>query len=169
MMKTAVLKTILLAIPVLISRTARRFPEFQRILHERNCIIQIKLRDGSIARHYIFHNGTVKSRAGAHPKSDASVIFKDVSTALTFLKPPFNQAEIVHAAKNFRVVTPGRSEILVWFLQMMRRTQTIGLQYGTALPNGVTRYTTGTNGGALYVYVKDGRILRTTPIDLQSD
>ena len=138
-MKTAVLKIILLAIPVLISRTAQKFPEIRKTLRERNCIIQIKLRDGSIARHYIFHNGTVKSKAGVHPESDAAIIFKDISTALTFLKPPFNQAEIVHAAKNFRLVTPVRSEMLVWFMQMLRRTQTIGLQYGPALSTGVTR------------------------------
>ena len=168
-MNRVVLKVILLGIPLLISRTARKHPEFQRTLRQHNCVIQIKLRDESIARYFVFQNGTVKSRAGVHSNPDASVIFKDVSTALTFLKPPLNQAEIVHAAKNFRVVTPGRSEILVWFMQMMYRTQTIGLRYGTALANGVTRYTTGTNGGPLYVYVKDGRILRTTPIDLQPD
>jgi trimethylamine-N-oxide reductase (cytochrome c) len=164
-----ILKTILFSIPILILWTARKYPEFRKTLQKHNCVIQIKLRDSSIARHYIFQNGKVKSRAGVYSMPDASILFKDVSTALTFLKPPFNQAEIVHAAKNFRVITPGRSEILVWFMQMMYRTQTIGLRYGTALADGVTRYTTGTNGGALYVDVKDGRILRMMPIELQSD
>ena len=67
------------------------------------------LKDGSIGRHYIFKNGQVSSRPGLHPNPDGSVIFKDVETALVFLKPPFDRAEIVHAAKNFRAVTPGRS------------------------------------------------------------
>jgi trimethylamine-N-oxide reductase (cytochrome c) len=30
---------------------------------------------------------------------------------------------------------------------------------------GVTRYTNGTNGGPIFVYVKDGKIVRTTPIE----
>jgi anaerobic selenocysteine-containing dehydrogenase len=37
---------------------------------------------------------------------------------------------------------------------------------GTDMGNGVTRYTNGTNGGPIFVYVKDGKILRTTPMDL---
>jgi trimethylamine-N-oxide reductase (cytochrome c) len=165
-MNSLVLKAILLGVPLIITRTARKYPEFRRTLQKHNCVIQIQLKDGSIGRHYIFENGKIKSKAGLHPAPDASVIFKDIPTALTFLKPPFNQAEIVHAAKNFRVVTPGRSEILVWFMQLMYRTQTIGLQYGTPQKNGTRRYTTGTNSGPLFVYVKDDKIIRMTPIDL---
>ena len=39
------------------------------------------------------------------------------------------------------------------------------MRYGTPMPDGTTRYTTCTNGGPLYVFVKDGRIVRITPID----
>ena len=35
--------------------------------------------------------------------------------------------------------------------------------------NGVMRYTNGTNGGPIFVYVKDGKILRTTPIDFDDE
>ena len=35
--------------------------------------------------------------------------------------------------------------------------------------NGITRYTNGTNGGPIFVYVKDGKIIRTTPMDLGDD
>ncbi len=35
--------------------------------------------------------------------------------------------------------------------------------------DGVTRYTNGTNGGPLFVYVKDGKIIRTTPVDLEDE
>ena len=37
---------------------------------------------------------------------------------------------------------------------------------GTDMGNGVTRYTNGTNGGPIFVYVKNGKIIRTTPMDL---
>ena len=35
--------------------------------------------------------------------------------------------------------------------------------------NGVMRYTNGTNGGPIFVYVKDGKIIRTTPIDFDDE
>jgi trimethylamine-N-oxide reductase (cytochrome c) len=165
-MNSVVLKAILLGVPMVLNGSARRHAEIRETLRKHDCVIQIQLKDGSIARHYIFKNGKVRSLPGVHPKPDGAVIFKDVATAITFLKPPFNQAEIVHAAKNFRVITPGRSEILVWFMQLMYRTQSIKLQYGVPQPDGVTRFTTGTNSGPLHVYVKDGKIIRLTPIEL---
>ncbi len=36
---------------------------------------------------------------------------------------------------------------------------------GTPMPDGSRRYTTCTNGGPLFVYVKDRRIVRVTPIE----
>ena len=44
-------------------------------------------------------------------------------------------------------------------------SETAGLPMGTKMPDGSRRYTTCTNGGPLFVYVKDGRILRVTPIE----
>ena len=40
---------------------------------------------------------------------------------------------------------------------------------GTTMPDGCTRYITNTNGGPLFVYVKDDRIVRMTPIDLDAE
>ncbi len=168
-MNRIILTGILLGVPVMIKHAARKHPEIRNTLRKHNAVIQIRLKDGSIGRHFIFKNGQVTSRPGLHPNPDGSVIFKDVETALVFLKPPFDRAEIVHAAKNFRAVTPGNSKILVWFMQLMNRTQTIGLQYGTPQADGSTRYTTGTNSGPLYVYVKDDKIIRMTPIDLDAE
>ncbi len=37
------------------------------------------------------------------------------------------------------------------------------------MPDGTTRYTTCTNGGPLFVFVKDGRIVRITPIDFDEE
>ena len=40
-----------------------------------------------------------------------------------------------------------------------------GKKYGTEVGNGVMRYTSNTNGGPVFVYVKNGKILRITPIE----
>src|SRR5207248_2930116 len=82
----------------------------------------------------------------------------------TFLNPRVSQAEIIHAAKNFRVMVLGPDELVVWFMQLMNLTQKAGLEFGTAMPNGTLRYTTNTNGGPLFVYVKDDNSFRMTPI-----
>ncbi|HUH60800.1 MAG TPA: molybdopterin-dependent oxidoreductase [Candidimonas sp.] len=164
-MKKAVLKAILFAVPTVLRRTAKKYPAFREEMNRHDCTVQIKLKDESIARYYTFARGRVTSSSGVHPKPDVAMVFRDLSTALTFLKPPMDRAEIVHAAKQFRVVVLGKDELVVWFMQLMNRIETSGMQSGTPMPDGSIRYTTNTNGGPLFVYVKDGRILRVTPID----
>ena len=41
-----------------------------------------------------------------------------------------------------------------------------GWKYGMPLKDGTVRYTNLTNGGPIHVYVRDGKIVRTTPIEL---
>jgi len=165
-MKRALLKTILFGITHVLRRTAKKYPAFAAEMKRHDCVVQIKLKDDSVGRHYLLKNGTVKSKAGIHPKPDVTLIFKDLSTALEFLKPNPDMGEVVHAAKNFRVMVVGRDDLSVWYMQLMNRILTEGLEFGTKMPDGTVRYTTNTNGGVLFVYVKDGRIVRNTPIDL---
>lgn len=165
-MKRVVLKTILFGIAHILRRTANKYPSFRAEMGKRNCIAQIKLNDDSIGRYYTFRQGKITSTVGIHPKPDVSLVFKDVRTALIFLKPPQNHANIVHAAKNFHVAALGDDDQVVWFMQLMNKINTSSLQLGTPMADGTVRYTTGTNGGPLFVYVKDGKIIRTTPIDL---
>ena len=54
-------------------------------------------------------------------------------------------------------------------MQTLARLETITWKSGTDMGNGVTRYTNGTNSGPIFVYVKDGKILRTTPIDFDDE
>jgi trimethylamine-N-oxide reductase (cytochrome c) len=91
--------------------------------------------------------------------------FKDVATALKFLLPNPDQGEIIHAAKNFKVIAKGPDALVVWFMQTLNMSQTVGLEMGKSMPDGTQRYTTCTNGGPLFVYVKEGRIQRVTPLE----
>ena len=134
-------------------------------MRRHDIVAQIRLKDGSIARWYALENGRVRSRAGLHPRPDVTISFRDVATALTFLVPPPDQSEIVHAAKQFRVIVDGKSALVVWFMQLLNTIPRVRMRYGTPMPDGTTRYTTCTNGGPLYVFVKDGHIVRMTPID----
>jgi hypothetical protein len=48
-------------------------------------------------------------------------------------------------------------------------SQSVGLKIGTRLPDGTMRYCNMTNGGPVFVYVKDDKIIRMTPIDFTAD
>lgn len=168
-MKRAFLKLTLLVLPKVLRTTAKKNASFREFMGRHNCVVQIKLKNNSIGRHYQFRNGELRATSGIHPKPDVALVFKDLATALSFLKPPARQdmREIVHAAKNFKVAVEGPDELAVWFMQLMNRIQMTRCKFGTPMPDGTHRYTTTTNGGPLFVYVRDGRIVRTTPIDFE--
>jgi molybdopterin guanine dinucleotide-containing S/N-oxide reductase-like protein len=162
-----VMRVILFGLAKVLQRSAQKYHAVAKEMVRYNCTVQIMLKDRSVGRYYIFQNGKVRSVGGIHPKADVTMLFRDLATAAIFLKPPQKQSEIVHAAKQFRVLVLGRDEMVVWFMQLLNMTQTAGVPYGTPLRDGSIRYTTNTNGGPLFVYVKDGKIVRMTPIDLE--
>ena len=166
MVSRLILRVILYSFTQVLRLAAWRHASLAAFMRRRDCIAQLQLRDGSIGRHYIVRAGTIRARAGLHSRPDVTISFRDVPTALSFLVPPVDQAEVVHAAKTFRVVVDGPDPLVVWFMQLLNMIQTAGLRTGRRLRDGTTRYTTNTNGGPLFVYVRAGRIIRTTPIDL---
>jgi len=166
-MKRTLLKTILFAISAVLRLKASQHATFREFMRRHNCVVQIRLKDGRVGRHYRFSNGKIETQAGIHPRPDVAMVFKDLPTALRFMQPNPDQGEITLAAKTFRVVVEGRDELAVWFMQLMNMVNTVSLESGTTMRDGTTRYTTISNGGPLYVFVKDGRIVRTTPIDLE--
>ncbi|MBI3367697.1 MAG: molybdopterin-dependent oxidoreductase, partial [Burkholderiales bacterium] len=168
-MKRAILRTILFALGPMLNKVAGSRPAFRAFAKRHNAIVQIQLKDGSLGRWFEIAGGKVRSGAGIHPNPAVRMVFKDVATALTMMKPNPDMGEVVHAAKNFKVMVVGPDPLCVWFMQLMNLSQTSGLQMGVAMPDGSVRKTMLTNGGPLFVYVKDGRILRLTPIDLAPD
>jgi trimethylamine-N-oxide reductase (cytochrome c) len=165
-MKQIRMRTVLFMVTKILGSALKKHESVRKHVGARKCAVQIKLKDDSIGRCYFFDNGKITSKAGIHARPDLNMVFKDLDTALMFLSPGVSQAEIIHAAKNFRVTLQGPDELAVWFMQLMNLTQTASLEMGTAMPDGTTRYTGNSNGGVFFIYVKDGRIIRTTPIDL---
>ena len=60
----------------------------------------------------------------------------------------------------------GEERLTNWFAQTLMMSQSAGFQYGRELRRGVTRYCNMTSGGPVFVDVKDGKIIRLTPIEL---
>ncbi len=166
MIKSARLKTILFALPQALRVTARLYPAQAEVMRRHDATVQIQTKDGSAGRYYIFRGGKIISRPGVTDDADVRIIFKDLATAVRLLTPPIDRAEAVHAAKNFAVLQIGSDHLVQWFHEMINNMETLPLQYGTPIKDGSVRYTHNDNGGPTYVYVKDGKILRVTPIDL---
>ncbi len=159
------LSILLWAIPQAMRVAARVYPEYAARLKERNLVAQFLLRDTREGRWIRLHDGKVSSRRGIHPSPDITIDFKNRAIAESFLTPPFDLLERVDAAKNFKVVLHGPDHLAVWFLRTLARLESITWKAGTDMGNGVVRYTSGTNGGPIFVYVKDGKAaLKATPV-----
>lgn len=168
-MKKFLLTGILLALPGVLQSAALVYPQVRAKLREKNLIVQIRLRDGSVARHYTFKDGRVRGRAGMHPKPDTILTFHNASVALDFLNLSPDQLVLVSGLKTFKATAQGRDEDLIWFNTLVNLMKTAGWKYGVRMRDGTTRYANLTNGGPIFVYVKDGKIIRTTPMDFDDD
>ena len=163
------LSLLLWGIPQAMRAAARLYPEYAARLGERNLVTQFRLRDKPEGRWIQLENGRITSSSGLHERPDLTIHFKNKAIAERFLTPPFDLLERIDAAKNFKVGLDGPDELAVWFMATLSRLETITWKPGTDMGDGVVRYTSGTNGGPIFVYVKDGRILRTTPIDFDAE
>ena len=166
--KTA-FRLILFGLSLLFRYCSVRHPAFRARLRERKQIAQIRLRDGSAGRYFIFGDGRVRSKSGIHPEPDTVIAFKNAAIATRLLKPPVDFQQQIDAQKNFELTVEGPDEAVYWFAQTIMMTQRAGWKFGTDLGDGTVRYTSNTNGGPCFAYVKDDRIIRVTPIEFDDD
>jgi trimethylamine-N-oxide reductase (cytochrome c) len=149
----------------LIRRASGRFPSFRDRLREKDLTVQIKIKDNSRGRYFSLAGGSLSSGSGLHGNPDVTITFASPRVALELLVPPPDQQAVIDAMKNFLVGMEGPEELSVWWMETLSLMQNAGLAFGTKRGNGVTRFTSNTNGGPVFVYVKDGKIIRITPIE----
>ena len=157
---------ILFGLAQLLKYAAWRYPTYRARLKERNLVAQIKARDGEIGRWYAIRDGKVTSGAGLRPDADVTLAFKNAALGADLLMPPIDWLDQINAQKDFKLTVDGPEDLTNWFAQTIMLSQSAGLKIGTRLPDGTMRYCNMTNGGPVFVYVKDGKIIRMTPIDL---
>jgi trimethylamine-N-oxide reductase (cytochrome c) len=150
----------------LLKRAARRHPDFKARVKEHNFVAQIMARDEESGRWIEFKDGAITSQAGQHAKPDIKLMFKNAEIGAALLTPPINWLNQINAQKDFVLTVDGPEALTNWFAQTLMMAQSAGLKFGTKLGGGMTRYCNMTNGGPVFVDVKDGKILRLTPIDL---
>ncbi|MEO1080267.1 MAG: molybdopterin-dependent oxidoreductase [Pseudomonadota bacterium] len=168
-MKNLIFRTILFALTPMLQRTGKKSAAFRSEMARHNCVVQIKVKNNSVGRYFRFQDGKVTSKSGIHPAPDVALVFKTVDVALKIMRPDADIHYKIHAAKNFLLEVQGEDYLGNWILQLMQRAAYEGFEFGEAMADGSMRYSTITNGGPLHVYVRDGRILRMTPIEFTED
>src|SRR5262249_7598277 len=163
------LPIILKGAALLLKRAAHRYPDFNKRVQEYDLVAQIMTRDEGIGRWIEFKKGIITSHAGLHAKPDIKLLFKNAEVGASLLMPPINWLDQINAQKDFVLGVEGPEHLTNWFAQTLMLSQSAGLKYGRKLRGGVMRYCNMTNGGPVFVDVKDDKIIRMTPIDLAED
>lgn len=159
------LHILLYGIALAIRFSALRFAKFRQRLKEHDLVVQIKLQNNKVGRYYELKNGRLSTKSTIHPNPDVTLSFKNRRVAERVLSSPQDYGEAVHAGKNFQMVATGDDKLVVWWLQTLNQMMSASWKIGTNIGNGETRFVNNTNGGPVYVYVKNGKIIRITPIE----
>ena len=166
---TLKLSLILFGLSVMLKYQRWRHESFRKRLQERNFTAQIMARDEECGRWFEFKDGKVRSGSGLHPAPDCKLMFKNAAIGAGLLTPPINWLRQINAQKDFVLSVDGPEDLTNWFAQTVMMSQSAGLKFGTRMEDGSMRYCNMTNGGPVFIYVKDGKIIRMTPIDLAED
>jgi hypothetical protein len=166
---TIKLSLILFGLAQLLKLQAFRHAAFRARLKERDLVAQIMARDEETGRWFKLEDGKVTSGAGLHPAPDIKLMFKNAAWGGKLLTPPVNWLNQINAQKDFILSVDGPEDLTNWFAQTLMMSQTAGLKIGTRLEDDTMRYCNMTNGGPVFVYVKDDKIVRMTPIDFDDD
>ena len=159
----------------LLNTLAAASPGFKKELAVHDVTVLLGLRDNSRGKLLVFKDGVVSGFDGQGDNAEVGMVFEDLTTARKVLLGQMRgkAGEFVTAARNRRVAFTGPDEKALWFSLLLQKVSMFDVlylgNYGTMMPNGEMRYVTGTNGGPLFVYVKDGKIIRVTPIDFDDD
>ncbi len=161
------LPTVLWGVAQTLRVMARVFPALRAKMAEKDAVVQIRTKDLTVGRWYEFRGGRLKSRSGMREDADVTLLFKDAETGLKLLTPPMRHLDFINAIKMFKIDIVGDDEVTRWFTEVTSAMMSAHWKFGTEMPNGETRYVNNTNGGPVFVYVKDGRIVRMTPIEFE--
>ncbi len=149
-------------------------------MSRKDFVAQIRVKDGSRGRWYRFTGGKLRSGAGIHPQADVVIQFKNAHLgwqilmnmssgmfdfAYVVLKPFLDPLLLTNAAKNFAFEITGPDDLTLHFTTILNTLLTTHWKQGVRLASGEIRYVNQTNGGPVFVHVKEGKIVRITNME----
>ncbi len=128
---------------------------------------RIRAKKESVGRTFQFAKGKMTSKKSISAPADVTLDFINAATAVELMVKHSDHLAQIHAMKNFWIDVDGEDKHVIAFMQLLNRLKSFDRpkDYGIHLKDGVTRYTSNTNGGPVFVYVKDKKIIRITPIE----
>jgi len=173
MVNDTVFASLLEGIASTIQSQAGKYSKLAAKLTEHDICAQVRLADRSEGRWFLFKGGKLSSGKGLRDDARVELVFKTPELAVRSLRPDRDHATYVNGVKYNQIKLLGDDIPAIWFDEILMTSLEApvyyGDGYGADIGNGVRRLVNGTTGGPLFVYVKDGRIIRMTPIDLTDD
>ncbi|CAM2857473.1 molybdopterin-dependent oxidoreductase [Vibrio rarus] len=143
--------------------------KFKSLLEEKNFSASICIRTEDIGRTFTLHNGKVSSVGKKDLSADVVMVFDTTDDAMKVMVPWRDYQEVVDIMKLFKMDATGDEELVVHLTKILGSIVDNQVKYGTKMPDGTMRYVNNTNGGPVFVYVKDDKIIRITPIELADE
>ncbi|MGR5143750.1 molybdopterin-dependent oxidoreductase [Photobacterium sp. DNB23_23_1] len=147
----------------LLCKTDRKFRELVAL---KNFSVCICIRTSETGRTLYFEHGKLHSKGRCDQSADIQMIYETAEDAIKVMSPWRNYQEVIDILKNFKMDAVGDEVQVIHFTRILSAIFDNQVKFGTPMADGTTRMTNNTNGGPVFVYVKDGKIVRITPIDL---
>ena len=110
---------LLLALSVKLRIDARRNQAFKNYLGTTRVRFLIKTADGKWGRLFIFDNGAISSRPGAHHECDAALVWSDPASAFRVMLALSEEAAFQAAAEG-KMKVEGMAYYVQWFNDGMK-------------------------------------------------
>lgn len=139
------LKAMLFGLAIILKRNSGK-PAVKAKLRDRNRTIQIRTRDGSVGRYFVFCGGAVFSRPGVLASPDVSLVWENPAVAARVLRNADPEA-FAAALADESLSTIGDGEAAAWFRDVVSAARGRAHQAAGALPTvaviGLGRMGTG--------------------------
>lgn len=99
-----------------LTKTAIKHPSFKERLREKDFTLQIKTRDESEGRYFIFSDGEVFSKKGVHGHPDVALVWSDAELGFKIMKAGDREASL-KAKEDGDLVVAGDPNLAIWFTE----------------------------------------------------
>lgn len=107
-------RLLLWALGLLMKKSAKNNPDFQKQLQGKDFAFQLQTEDGGIVRHYVIKDNKVKSKGKAHAEPKFTISFKNAETGLGILTSKDKNA-FMKGIQDKNIVISGDLSLVMWF------------------------------------------------------
>lgn len=114
----AMLEILLFGLAMILRRSSKK-PLVQAKLRDRSRAIQVRTRDNSVGRSFLFCGGAVFSQRGVLANPDVSLVWRDAAVATRVMRSS-GPDSLQNALANEWLTITGDGEVAIWFGDLVR-------------------------------------------------